>query len=214
MGGGTVPTAASASSISCCRLAISCHCRDISRYLVRAHRFHLGDHGRPTLLAFCRVRNWYSSKVLQLGRLARHYVGVEAYDPERLARRRRPQLRSRKYFKTKPYSRPGKGPPQAHHGTSLSTVSGPASPLTTWYSAWQFRQVRQAMIRPLALSFLVDSVHSQTPCAMSHHCHTLPSQWTGPIVLVRGPSKALAIAGVFSFRAAYRQLEAPAAWRC
>ena len=53
------------------------------------------------------------------------------YDPERLARRRRPPLRSRKYFRTKPSSRPGKGASHAWHATSLSTISGPASPLTT-----------------------------------------------------------------------------------
>src|SRR5262249_9580302 len=60
-----------------------------------------------------------SSKDLQLGRLARHNVGMAAPTIlKSFVRRRRPPLR-RKYFRTKPPSRPGKGAPHARHATSL-----------------------------------------------------------------------------------------------
>jgi hypothetical protein len=49
-------------------------------------------------------------------------------------------FRNRKYFRTNWPSRATSGPLQILHATSRSTVSGPDSALTTWYSALQLGQ--------------------------------------------------------------------------
>ena len=73
------------------------------------------------------------------------------------------------------------------------------------------RGLLSAKIRPPALSFLLKAYNR----GRRAQCRTIviPYHHNG-VALLFSSEEALAIAGAFSFRAAYRQLEAPAASRC